>query len=70
MLISADEVIDALGGTVATARLVGLRKTAVSNWRDRGVIPSQYFVILSGELAVRGLAFDRAVFGFKAGLVA
>jgi hypothetical protein len=31
------EIIDALGGTVATAALLNARPNAVSNWRKRGM---------------------------------
>jgi hypothetical protein len=35
-LATTSEVIDALGGTAAVARLTGRSMQAVSNWRERG----------------------------------
>lgn len=34
--LTDNEVIDALGGTVAVAKLLGVKSSAVSNWRTRG----------------------------------
>ena len=65
MLRSVDEIISALGGTAATAELAGVGSPAVSNWKARGSIPAEYFLIFDGELARRDLAFDRKVFGLK-----
>jgi hypothetical protein len=39
--LSDAEVIDALGGTVKTARLFKIKPSVVSNWRNRG-IPGRY----------------------------
>lgn len=36
-----NKAIDLLGGVVATANALGVKKAAVSNWRRRG-IPAEY----------------------------
>jgi hypothetical protein len=65
MLKSVDEVVEALGGTVAVASLAEVGKQAVSNWRARGVIPSEYFLRVSLALAVVGTCASHSVFGLK-----
>lgn len=37
---TASEVIDALGGTTATAKIFGVLPSAVSNWRAAGMFPA------------------------------
>lgn len=49
-LHTADEVIDILGGTGATARLTGRTPQAVSNWRAAGRIPAETFLIFADAL--------------------
>lgn len=62
-LTSADEVIDALGGTFAVTRLLELNShKAVSNWRTRG-LPARTFLRLTAELANRGLKASPSLWG-------
>ena len=49
---TADEVIDAAGGTTAVARLFGIDVRVVSNWRKRG-LPPETFLVFQGVLAKR-----------------
>lgn len=65
MLKSADEVIDELGGTAEAASLAGVSSPAVSNWRARGRIPQENFLIFREALAGKGKEADPSVFGFK-----
>ena len=65
MLGSVKDVVDALGGSSGAAEVAQVGVSAVSNWKDRGVIPPEYFVLFADELARRGKQVDRAVFGFK-----
>lgn len=51
---SADAVIDCLGGTDAVAKLLGVKASAVSNWRVRG-LPPETFYALSNALKAKGL---------------
>lgn len=53
-LKTSSDVIDALGGLTAVARLTGASSGAVWNWRQRG-FPSQTFLILTAALTARGL---------------
>jgi hypothetical protein len=50
ILKSADEVIDALGGTVATANLTGRKAQHVTNWRASGRLPAKTFLVISKQL--------------------
>lgn len=65
MLKSVEAIVDAVGGTSAAASLAGVGKSAVSNWRSRGVIPAEHFLALSDALKARGKRVDPNVFGFK-----
>jgi hypothetical protein len=60
-LSSADEVIDALGGTVAVARLSGRSKQAVSSWRSNKRLPSNSYLLLSAALRERNLSAPAAL---------
>jgi hypothetical protein len=54
-LATTAEVIEALGGTMAVARLTGRRMTAVSNWRRRReTFPANTFLTLTRALASAG----------------
>ncbi len=49
-LRTAGEVIDALGGTAATARFTGRQAQHVSNWRASGRLPADTYLIVTKEL--------------------
>lgn len=65
MLCSVDEVIEAVGGPAGAAALVGVGPSAVSNWRSRGEIPSENFLLFRDALAANGKEISPLVFGFK-----
>jgi hypothetical protein len=65
MLRSVDDVVKALGGTVATASLAGVGKSAVSNWKANGSIPAENFLRLSRALELAGKQVDPSLFGLK-----
>ena len=65
MLSSAEAVIDAIGGTAAAASLAGVGRSAVSNWKARGTIPAEQFLVFREALAERDLEASPTVFGFK-----
>jgi DNA-binding transcriptional regulator YdaS (Cro superfamily) len=65
MLESVDEVIEALGGTQRSAEQLGVLPTAVSNWKARGKIPSDKFLVISGALRERGKKVSSTIFGFS-----
>jgi len=62
-LDTVDAVIDALGGTAEVARLVGRGAQAVANWRKRGSMPPEMFLIMSDALAARDLRALPALWG-------
>lgn len=64
-LKTVDEIVDALGGTVAVARLVNLSKQAVCNWRYRKGIPARNYATIEAALAARRLVADKTVYSFK-----
>lgn len=64
-LTTVDEIVDALGGNDAVARLVDVTKQAVCNWRHRKAIPARNFTTIETALAAKRLAADKAVYSFK-----
>lgn len=62
-LTSASDVIDALDGTTAVARLTHRKPQHVTNWRASGRLPPATFLILSGELKNRGKTAPSALWG-------
>ena len=61
-LTTATDVIDALGGTQAVARLLNVGASAVSNYRRLG-FPARAYYKISLACAQRGLDVAEAVFG-------
>ena len=61
-LTTATDVIDALGGTQAVARLLNVGASAVSNYRRLG-FPARAYYKLSQACTQRGLDVAEAVFG-------
>jgi DNA-binding transcriptional regulator YdaS (Cro superfamily) len=54
MLTTVDSIIEALGGSTAAAAIVGVGPSAISNWKTRGGIPSDKFMLVERALADRG----------------
>ena len=50
------KLIDALGGTFAVAALVGVKPPSVSEWRQRGRIPTDKLMRLATYADERGIA--------------
>jgi hypothetical protein len=65
MLRTVDDVIGALGGTTAVAKLCGTTLAAVSNWRLRRKIPSEKFLVFEAALRRKGLEVPMRLFTFK-----
>ena len=61
-LTTATDVIDALGGTLAVARLLNVGASAVSNYRRLG-FPARAYYKLSLACAQKRLDVAEAVFG-------
>ncbi len=60
---TASEVIDAVGGTGATARLTNKSNQAVSNWRATGKLPADTFYALTTELERLDIAAPPSIWG-------
>lgn len=65
MIDTVEDVITALGGPSATASLVGLGPSAISNWSARGKIAPDKFLIIKAALGALGKDVDPCVFAFK-----
>jgi hypothetical protein len=66
MIGSVDELVSELGGTTAVAKIASVLPSAVSNWRTRGFIPADKFLLFEVELAKRNKTAERRIFGFEA----
>lgn len=64
-LQTASDVINAIGGTAATAALTGRKMPAVSNWRKSNRIPSELFLVVSQAIEQRGARVVPSVFGMS-----
>jgi hypothetical protein len=65
MLTSVESVIEALGGPTKTAALAAVGASAVVNWRVRGEIPPDNFMLITDALRALGMEAAPSVFGFK-----
>jgi len=65
MLTSVESVIEALGGPTKMAAVAGVGASAVVNWRVRGEIPPENFILITDALRAMGAEADPTVFGFK-----
>ena len=64
VLDSAAAVIDALGGNISVAEIAEAKPNAVNMWRQNG-LPANSFVVLSAELAKRGLRARISLWGMR-----
>jgi len=65
MLKTANDVIDALGGTSKVAAFAARPVQAVSNWRALGRIPSALYLKFQKRLTKRGLRASPEVWGME-----
>jgi len=65
MLNSVDAVIEALGGPTKTAAVAAVGPSAVINWRTRGEIPPDRFLLIRDALAALEMEVEPSVFGFR-----
>ena len=56
MDIDVVRLIDALGGTNATARATGVKPPSVSEWRKSGIFPADKLVLVACRLEERQVA--------------
>lgn len=66
ILKSASDVIDALGGTAAMARLTSRRMQSVSNWRAEGRLPAETFLVVGRALEDIGKSAPPSIWGIAA----
>lgn len=62
---SIERVIDLVGGEARAARLADVGETAVANWKARGRIAKEHFVVFAAEVAKAGKEVDPRVFGLR-----
>lgn len=62
-LSTVDEIIDALGGTAATARLTQRKLQSVSNWRAEKRLPANTFLRMDSELKRLGFQASPSSWG-------
>lgn len=63
-LLTASDVIDAVGGTAAAAALTHQRSLSnVSNWRATNRLPPKTYLQFSAELSARGLSASPTLWG-------
>lgn len=60
---TASEIVDALGGTGAVARLVNITPGAISHWRRDNRIPPRSYLILAPELERIGIEVHPSILG-------
>ena len=65
MVRSVSQLIAAFDGAANVASFVGVGQSAVSNWKNCGLVPSRHSFDLTEELERRGFEVDPRVFGFK-----
>jgi hypothetical protein len=49
------DVVDALGGIPDVAEITGTTRNAVYNWVAAGQFPTDTYLLIQGELKIRGL---------------
>lgn len=64
-LHTVQAVVDAFGGTKATADWADVGMSAVSNWIDREHIPPGWHYRMAKALADAGYEIDPIVFGYE-----
>ena len=62
-LCTLSDVIDALGGNTAVARLTGSTLQAVSNWTQFGRFPAKTFLVMANALRRKRKTADAGLWG-------
>jgi len=65
MIKTVEQAVEALGGTGETAKAARVNPSAVSNWKTRGYIPSDRYLLIKAELKRRGQKVSPRLFGFE-----
>jgi len=69
-MVTAGELIDALGGNGEVARIAGVKPSAVSNWRKFGCFPPRLYLRFAAGAKDRGIAIPEELFRERSGAVA
>jgi hypothetical protein len=64
-LVTASQVIDALGGTTKVAKLCDRSPQSVTNWRAANRLPADTFLVISEELVRIGQTAPPSLWGIK-----
>lgn len=64
-LLTVDQVVDALGGTVAVADLTGKKPQQISLARKSGRLPTDTFLIMGEQLRQSGFQAPPRLWGMK-----
>jgi len=66
ILSTIDDVLAAVGGPAGACSITGTKSpSAPFNWKARGRIPTEHFLVFSEALKARGMEADPALFGFS-----
>ena len=63
--LTVDDIVDELGGTLAVAKLARRPAQAVSNWRVKGKIPSNLFLVFQSALALLDINAPPSLWGME-----
>lgn len=61
-MVTASELIDALGGNGTVAEKAGVKPSAVSNWRKFGCFPPRVYLRLAAHARKRGIEIPEELF--------
>lgn len=59
------EVIDALGGNAAAAKLFGVPYNSITNWRSANQFPTDTYLMIQKELKLRKLTAADALWSMR-----
>ena len=65
-LLTASDVVEALGGSTAVSRLTGRKIQAVSNWKSFQRFPANTFIVMKEALRESGKDAPDWLWGMKA----
>lgn len=65
MLTTTRAVIATLGGTASVEALLGVKRSAVSNWRVTNKFPARTFLAIQARLKSAGATADPCLWAFQ-----
>lgn len=60
--MTANELIDALGGNAEVAKIAGVKGPAVSNWRRYGYLPPRLYMRVASAARAKGVEVPEHLF--------